>query len=46
MAVDVVTVEAAYLAMIHIALYKVVTLHAVLVCGKIGKLVEIGNAVA
>ena len=43
-AVDLVTIEAAHLAVIHQTLDEIIALHAVFVRGEIGKLEEIGSA--
>ncbi len=43
-AVDLVAIEAADLAMVHVALDEVVALHAVLVGGEVGVLQEVGGA--
>ena len=43
-AVHLVAIEAADLAVIHVALHKIVALHAVLVRSEIGELVEVGDA--
>ena len=41
---NLVAVETADFAVIHVALHEIVALHAVLVRGKVGELIEVGNA--
>ena len=43
-AVDLMAIEATDLAVIHVALHEIVALHAVLVRGEIGELIEVGDA--